>query len=156
MRLMSFERRWLLAVFDTILPSGAHPRLSLGARDVPLGRFVDELFRAGAPRLLLGIRVSLWVAALAPLFLLGRMRTLFGLTPPDRARTLDLLRRHRIYVIRETVNVLKAAACLGYAAFPSVRRQVGIEDTGPPAPWAAEEDQGAGGGAIPDSRVNKS
>ena len=50
--LLGFERRWLHAVFEAILPSGAHPTLTLGARDVPMDAFIDDLW-AHAPLQLL-------------------------------------------------------------------------------------------------------
>jgi hypothetical protein len=137
MKWLSFERRALHALFDTMLPSGAHPRVPLGARDVPMERFVDDLLAQTAPRFLLGLRASLWVIVLSPLLVLGRPRTFLGLSPANRLLLLDRLRAHPRYFVRETINVVKAVACLGYCALPSVRAQVGMEGAEMPS-WAAD------------------
>jgi hypothetical protein len=137
MRWFAFERRWLRAVFDALLPSDAHPRVTQGARDQPLDRFVDDLLASSPRRFLLGLRVSLWMVALAPLVVLRRPRTFAGLGPDERLAVLERIRVHRVYLIRETINLLKMVACLGWGAMPAVRAQIGLEraDAAPPA-WA--------------------
>src|SRR4051812_48368100 len=121
MRLFAFERRWFAVVFDTILPSGVSDRLPLGARDVPLDRFVDDLFASAPTRMLAGFRLALWVAWLAPLFVLRRARLFGGLSRGERLAVLERLRRSDVYAIRELPNLLKTAACLGWAGMPEVQ-----------------------------------
>jgi hypothetical protein len=139
MRLFAFERRWLLAIFDTILPSGADERLPSGARDAPLERFVDDLFRCGPRRFLLGIRASLWIVVLAPIFLFMHARTIAHLSPAERLRVLERLHHHPRYLVREAATVVKWTACFGWAGLPEVQRRIGIfpVDAEPPA-WARD------------------
>src|SRR3954449_3796177 len=67
LRMTRFERRWLLRVFEILLPRGADPRIPLGAADVPMGRFVDDLLAASSLEFIAGLRLCLWMVMLAPL-----------------------------------------------------------------------------------------
>jgi len=138
MTFFSFERRWLLAVLDAILPSGAHPRLALGARDVPLGRFVEDLLLRAPALAAIGLRASLWVVTFTPLAR-GRLRLFGSLAAQEQVELLEALARSPVHLLREVPVLLKTLACLGYCGLPEVQRQVGIE----PAPnvlprWARE------------------
>jgi len=136
MSFFSFERRWLLAVLDAILPSGAHPRLVLGARDLPLARFADDLLLRAPALAVIGLRASLWVVTLAPLAR-GRMRLFGSLAPDAQLELLEALGRSRIHLLREVPVLLKTLACLGYCGLPEVQRQVGIEPVSSVPPrWA--------------------
>jgi hypothetical protein len=138
MRLAKVERRWLDQVFSTILPDGAVPGMP-GADRVPLDRFVRDLSIHAPPRLLLGLRLALFfVAVLAPLLVLGRIRTFSGLSDDERLRLLRELRTSRWYSIRELPVLLKSVACLGYCGLPVVQRRIGIEEPGPDPDWARE------------------
>src|SRR5207237_3936327 len=134
-----FERRWLLAVWDTMLPSGAAPRLPIGARDVPMGRFLDEAERSLPLRMRFGLRLSLWVIVVFAPLLIGRARTFVGLAEADRIRALARLSASASYLLRETVSVVKLIGCLGYCGLPSVQARIGITplDETPPE-WARE------------------
>ncbi len=137
MRLWRFERRWLVEVFQTILPSRADPQLSLGAADLPIDRFIDDLTMHAPRRLVLGLRLALWVVVFSPLVLSRRLRTFFGLGRADRVALLDRLRQSRWYLLRELPVLLKSVACLGYCGHPAVQAQIGIRpiDERPPS-WA--------------------
>ncbi len=140
MRLFGFERRWLLSIFDTMLPSGASEQLSLGARDLPLERFVADVEANVPGRILLGLRAATWLVTFAPLLLLRRFRRFPRLPRDDRLVLLDRLSHSRIYLLREIPVLLKMVACLGYCGMPEVQRQVGYEQvaTEPPE-WARGE-----------------
>jgi hypothetical protein len=136
LRLFRFERRWLTRIFQAILPSGAHPRMPLGARDVPAGRFVDDLL-ASAPLLsVLGLRAALWLVMAAPLF--GRRPGTFaGLGAGGRVALLDRLRRSDRYLVRQAVTLLKVVACLAVCGLGPVQRRLGVHPTdATPPPWA--------------------
>jgi len=83
-RMLRFERRWLVRVFENLLPRGADPRLSLGAADVPMGRFVDDLLASSPLEFTVGLRLCLWMTMLAPLVVLRRFRTFLGLSQDDK------------------------------------------------------------------------
>ncbi len=137
LRLFRFERRWLCRVFESVLPAGADPGLPLGARDVPMGRFLDDLL-ARAPLLtVIGLRGALWLVMLAPLALLRRPRTFLGLDPATRAALLDRLRHSDRYMVRESVTLLKIIACLGFGGLAPVQQHLGIHPTDDTPPdWA--------------------
>jgi hypothetical protein len=138
LRLLRFERRWLVRVFETILPGGATGELRWGAADVPMGRFVDD-FAVHAPLLtLLGLRAALWLVMLAPLLLARpRFRFFLALSAAERLRVLERLRRSDRYLVRESVSLLKLVGCLGFCGLAAVQEPLGIfpTDDSPPT-WA--------------------
>jgi hypothetical protein len=127
MKLFGFERRWLLAVFETILPSGTDPRLSLGAADLPMLRFLDDAEARSPFEYLLGVRVALWVAMASPWLLLYSWRPWSWLDATGRLEALRRLQHHRIYALRELPSLLKTVACLGYCGVPSVQAAIGVQ-----------------------------
>jgi hypothetical protein len=136
-RLLRFERRWLVAIFETILPSG-DPALPLGAADAPLGRFVDDLLASAPLPAVLGLRASLWLLMLAPLFVLGRPRSFLGLSSQARLALLERLRGSRHYLVRESALLFKIVGCLGFCGLPPVQQRLGIFPTdGTLPPWAS-------------------
>src|SRR5258708_17448462 len=56
LRLLRFERRWLVRVFEELLPRGADARLSMGATGVPMDRFVDVLRTHASLEFVVGLR----------------------------------------------------------------------------------------------------
>lgn len=147
MTLKDFERRWLLAIFDAVVPSGADERFPEGAKDAPMGRFVDDLLAHAPDHFCLGLRACTWVLTLSPLFVLGRFATFGSLEPSER---LELLRRFSTsstYVVREMPLLFKTVACLGFCGLPDIQKRVGIEpvDAIPPE-WARARLPIAGGG----------
>ena len=139
MRLLRFERRWLAAVFDTILPSDASRRLPVGARDLPLDRFVRDLLRRAPLTFAAGVRIALWITVFAPLFLHGKRRLFPSLDPEHRLAVLRRLQRSSSYAIRELPNILKMVACLGWGGHPAVRERIGLASpSDPPPAWLGE------------------
>jgi hypothetical protein len=137
MTLSGLERRWLLCVFDTVVPSGATPRLPIGAKDAPMERFIDDLFARAPLHFLLGLRACLWILAFAPLFVIGRARTFEALEPELRLEVLDRLSRSERYVLRELPLLFKTTACLGFCGLSEVQSKVGIFPVDATAPdWA--------------------
>jgi hypothetical protein len=142
LRLLRFERRWLLRIFAAILPSGVDPAQPRGAVDVPMGRFIDD-FVVHAPLVtLIGLRAALWLVMLAPLVVLGRARSFLGLGATEQVDVLDRLRRSDRYFVRESALLLKLVACLGFCGLAAVQEPIGIAplDDLPPdwarrAPW---------------------
>ena len=137
MILFGFEKRWLLTIFDTVVPSGADARFSLGARDAPMDRFVDDLLAHAPMHFCLGLRFCIWILTLSPLVAIGRFATFGSL---DAAERLDVLRRFAAsptYVVREMPLLFKTIACLGFCGLPDVQSALGIRpvDATPPE-WA--------------------
>ena len=137
MTLFGFERRMLLVIFETVVPSGVNPNFPKGARDVPMDRFLRDLLAHAPMHFCLGLRACLWIVMLAPLFVFGRLATFASLEPEER---LVLLRRFAAspnYVIREMPLLFKTVACLGFCGLPDVQSALGIQpvDATPPE-WA--------------------
>lgn len=147
--MLAFERRALLVIFDAILPPGAHPKLPHGARDIPIHRFFDDAERDAPFDFMLGLRASLWVIWLCPLFAIGRFRTFGGLSQGERLRVLRWLQARPLYFLREMPSIAKTVACLAYCGLPQVQKAIGIErvDKSPPS-WA----RGASSPALLGSR----
>ncbi|RME56996.1 MAG: hypothetical protein D6795_00265 [Deltaproteobacteria bacterium] len=138
MKFFSFERRWLLGIFETILPGETNDRLEIGARDLPMAAFLDD-FLAHAPwRMRAGLRVALWVVQFSPLFLLGRLSPFTRLSLEEGERCLTRLGENRSYLLRELPLLLKMVACMGFCGHPEVQRRIGIPlSEGEEAPaWA--------------------
>jgi hypothetical protein len=139
-RLLRFERRWLVAVFETLLPSGADARLTVGAADVPMGRYVDDLLARAPLPSVLGMRAALWLVVFAPPFVLRRRCTFLGLTASDRLALLGRLQASDRYLIRETAMLFKFLACLGFCGLAMVQQRLGIHPLDPAPPsWARED-----------------
>jgi hypothetical protein len=137
MTLLGFERNWLLAIFDTVVPSGADERIPEGAKSAPMDRFLDDLLAHAPAHFCLGLRACTWILSLSPIFVLGQLRFFASLSPEDR---IGLLRRFSAspnYVIREMPLLFKTVACLGFCGLPDVQSRLGIRpvDAIPPE-WA--------------------
>lgn len=138
MKLLSFERRWLLTILAAMYPSGADERLPVGAADVPVRSFLDDLWRHAPTETLLGVRLATWVIAWSPLFTIGRPTTFARLKDVDRVRVLERLAGSRVYAIRELAEMLKMMGAFPYAGHDAVQRAVGLPAPVPSA-WVAED-----------------
>jgi hypothetical protein len=137
MTLSDFERRWLLVVFETVLPTREASRLPASVASAPMDRFVDDLVRRAPAHFVLGLRACLWILMLAPPFVLGRLCTFVSLPFAERLALLDKLGTSESYVIREMPLLFKTVACLGVCGLPEVQKSIGIQPTDAvPPEWA--------------------
>ena len=127
MRLFAFERRWLARVLEDVVP---------GASEVPLERYLDDLTRHAPLEFVLGLRASLWIVVLCPLFVIGRFRSYFGLAHDERLELLERLGKSNVYLLRELPTLFRMVGCLGYCGLPDVQRRFGIETDAEPPAWA--------------------
>jgi hypothetical protein len=144
--LFAFERRWLLAAFEAVLPSGAHDRLVLGAAEVDMDAFLVDLGARAPGRFLLGLRAAAWLIVLATPLALRRPCRFVAQPVAARERVLRWFAARRSYLLRELPMLVKMVACLGYADRPEVQRLVGYPEAlltpstpGAPASPAAPE-----------------
>jgi len=136
-RLFNFERRWLLEVIESLMPSDTGSRSSIAASEVPLGRFLDDLLESAPEKFVMGLRACLWIVVLCPPFVLRRLTTFFGLSPRERVMLMYRLRESNAYVVRELPTLLKTVGCLGLCGLPEVQRRLGIAPTDETPPeWA--------------------
>lgn len=134
MRLFGFERRWMVTIFESIVPSGASETLTLGAADLPMARYVDDLVAASPGRVALGYRAAAWIIVIAGPLLAGRFGLFTMLGPDERAEVLAELEQSRFYVLRELPTLYKMLVVLGYCGAPEVQRQLGVPVADEPPP----------------------
>jgi acyl-CoA reductase-like NAD-dependent aldehyde dehydrogenase len=114
-RLTRLELAWAKAVFETAFPdqgAAALPPLKPEQALALLQDMLDQLpFFAS-----IGMRASLWVAGLAPIFTRGRLRALHRLPPARRLQTIEDLSHSRLYLVRQLGILLKTVGAFSYAS----------------------------------------
>ena len=123
MKLTTFESRWAEAAMGAIFPGSSDDGLKgIGAMDVR--GFLAQLMVTVPAQAALGLRVAVWIVALAPLFVLGRFATIVGLGQVDREKVVATLVASRSYAIRSLVLILKTIGALLYAGDDAVRARM--------------------------------
>jgi hypothetical protein len=117
-RLTGTELVWARDAFDTIFPGHGGAR---GVGTMNIEAYLEQTFMAIPLEPAIGLRIAIWIVALAPLFVLGRVATIHGLSKPERARAVAKLVMSRIYAVRQLVVALKAVAAFLYAGDREVR-----------------------------------
>jgi hypothetical protein len=139
MRMSRLERRWLLTIFDAMVPGPADGGLAIGGGDDAVGRFLDDLERRAPLEPRLGLRVAVWVVTLGPIFWRLRLRPFGRLKRAERVEFLDAMAAHPVYVLRELPVLLKTFLCMGLFALPPAQRAMGMPAADAQTPtWAAE------------------
>lgn len=123
-----FERRWVFAVLEAFAPVGG-PGLAPREGEVDWVRAFTRMRESCTPRAQFGVRLALWMVALAPLWMCGRFATMAGIPVADRAIILDRLLEHRIFAVRELTMLIKIGASLGLIGTVSVRKRSGWVDS---------------------------
>jgi hypothetical protein len=127
--MLSFERRWarhLLASFAPVGSAGLAPVEG----EVDYVQALVRMMRGATPLAALGLRLALWLAALAPIWLWGRLATVTKLASERRTELLAQLLGHRAFAVRELTLLLKLCAAMALLGTPSVRARSGY-DTAP-------------------------
>jgi hypothetical protein len=123
MKLTRLEMDWAVASMGAIFPGSS----SDGFADIQamdLRGFLAQLMVVLPFQAALGVRAAVWLVALAPLFVLGRLRTIAGLPQADRERVVVALVANRAYVVRSLPLILKTMGALLYAAHDGVRARM--------------------------------
>lgn len=118
-RLFDFERAWTDAAFDAIHPDGT--ALGHGVRCMDPASYLEGVLRDVPFEQSVGIRVALWMVALAPLFTVRKLGTIASIDPASRAAVLMGLLASPIYAVRQLTLSMKAIAALLYSQSASVR-----------------------------------
>lgn len=131
--LAPFELAWTDAAFDAFYPapenaapgSGpqANARLALphGVLEMKPAAFFDDVLAKIPFEQSLGLRVTLWMIALAPLFTIKKVGTIASISVADRYRVLERLVTSRNYFVRQLAMSFKAVAALLYAQSNVIR-----------------------------------
>jgi hypothetical protein len=119
MKLFGFELAWAAAAFDAILPDGT--ALPHGIARMNPARFFADVIAASPFEQSIGLRLTLWLVALAPLWLLRRPKTIAGIGSDDRRRVLHGLLASHVYAVRQLATAFKAMGAVLYAQSPAAR-----------------------------------
>ena len=119
--LASFELAWTDAAFDTIYPEPPLSVLPHGVLSMHPARFFQSVLASVPLEQSVGLRVTLWMIALAPLFTIRKLGTIASIGPEDRVRVFERLLTSRNYFVRQLTMSFKAIATLLYARSERVR-----------------------------------
>ncbi|MSP63447.1 MAG: hypothetical protein EXR72_24505 [Myxococcales bacterium] len=124
MKLSAWEARALDRLAAALLPSPRPGVPGAGAIDLrPFWRELRHLPRAAR----LGVRAAIWLLTFGPLLLIGRFTTFGRLDPAAQERLLARVATHRIYLVRQLLQLLKTVVCFGYFRDPAVRRSFELD-----------------------------
>lgn len=98
--------------------------------------FLAKLRREAPPLTLVGLYASALAVLVTPPLTIGRWRTADHLSGDDLDRHLQALARHPLYMVRQTIVMMKMTAGLAWGADPLVRGALGIAPYGSdPGTW---------------------
>jgi hypothetical protein len=123
MTLTFLERRWAEAALSAIFPGSPELGFS-GIASMNVASHLAHVMARLPWQSAAGIRLAIWVVALAPLFVVGRFTVLARLSPRDRERVLERLGASRHFAVRSLVVLLKAIGALLYAGDAGVRARM--------------------------------
>jgi hypothetical protein len=115
------ELRWARATLETIFPANACAALPEGIAELDIEGHLQATQRRAPAEARLGIRAAIWIVAFAPLFVLGRLRTIASLSIGDRERVVRAVLASRIYFVRQLAMFFKQLGALLYAGTEAVR-----------------------------------
>jgi len=124
--MMAFEKRWARQLLSAFAPSDG-PGLAPLHGEVDYLRALARMRREATPLAALGLRLAIWIAALAPLWLWGKLTTISKLATDRRTELLRELLTHRAFAVRELVTLLKLSAAMALLGTPSVRARSGYD-----------------------------
>jgi hypothetical protein len=129
MKFAVFEDRWAEAAMGAIFPGSSEAGLR-DIRAMDVRGFLHQVMRCVPFQAALGLRLAVWLVALAPFFVLGRLATIASLAVGDRERVVDRLVASRFYVVRSLVLILKTMGALLYAGDDAVRARMSAPSPG--------------------------
>jgi hypothetical protein len=125
MAFTDFERRWIVAIMSAFTTPEGELTVADGEADYV---YAAELMAAGSRlKARVGLRVAVWVVALAPAWALGRAQTLDELPAAGRTELIARLLDHRAYLVRGLATLLKLTATLAMMRSPAVRARSGYD-----------------------------
>lgn len=123
MTLTQWENRWAEAAIGAIFPGSREDGLAdIRGMDVP--GFLRRVVSSVPLRVAFGLRLAIWLVALAPLIVLHRFATIAGLALDEREAVVARLVASPTYAVRSLVMILKTMGALLYAADDSVRERL--------------------------------
>ena len=126
MRFTALERRWITDSMESFAPVG-NAGLTVAAGEVDFVRAVETFAANSTLRGKLGLRLAVWMAGLAPLIILGQLRTISSMAMDARAEVITRLQTHRVYAIRGLSLLIKVGASFAIFGDPSLRARSGYD-----------------------------
>lgn len=126
MKLTRWEKSSASSIYDFMFPSGADEKMSLGAKDVAFGAYLDDYFASCPALSTITIRLGLFLIQIFPLFFTGKLKFFTSLSVSDKEAYMEKWSKSRIYVMRQIALLVKMVGAFGYCGFPEVQRQMGI------------------------------
>jgi hypothetical protein len=123
MNLTKLETRWAEAAMGAIFPGSRDAGLA-DIRAMDLRGFLAQVMTTVPFQAALGLRLAVWIVALAPLFVLRRFATIAGLDQAGREKVIERLLVSRSYPVRSLVMILKTIGALLYAGDDAVRARM--------------------------------
>lgn len=120
--MLGFERKWAKDVLGGFAPVGG-PGFAPRPGEVDYGQAAQRMMQASTRKAAFGLRIGLWLAGLAPLWLLGKFQTFGALSRELRTEVLRRLLTHRWYFVRELTLFLKVTACMALFGLPALRQR---------------------------------
>jgi hypothetical protein len=138
MTLLAFERRWAHAVLEAFAPPGG---VGLAPRpgEVDYVGGMQRMLGSFTTRAALGLRAGLWMAALAPLWMGGRLASMARMSLDARTELVRRLLVHRLFLVRELTFLLKTAASFALLGTSSIRARSNY-DRGTEPVWGEAAD----------------
>jgi hypothetical protein len=130
MKMSRLEYTWAEAAMAAIFP-GSNDHGLAGIDRMDVRGYLGEVMRRVPFKAALGLRVAVWLVALAPLFVLGRFATIARLSQADRERVVARLVASKSYVLRSLVLIIKTIGALLYAGDDAVRMRMLAPRPGP-------------------------
>jgi hypothetical protein len=132
MNLTKLETTWAEAAMGAIFPGSSDAGLA-DIRAMDVRGFLSQIMRTVPFQAALGLRLAVWIVALAPLFVLGRFTTVVGLDQAAREQLIVRLLANRSYALRSLVLILKTIGALLYAGDDAVRARMNAPSPQPQA-----------------------
>ncbi len=123
MKLTRFENRWAQATLASMFP-GSREEGFAGIQGMDVRGFLTGVMRTLPFKAALGLRVAVWMVALAPLVVLRRAVTIAGLGEADRERVVATLSASGSYSVRSLTMILKTFGALLYAGDDRIRARL--------------------------------
>jgi hypothetical protein len=127
--MMRFELRWAEHLLSAFAPPASGPSQGLAPTpsEVDYLTVLARMRGKASPLAAIGLRAAVWIAALAPLWLWGKLLTVSSLAHERRPELLRQLLGHRSFAVRELTLLLKLCAAMALLGTPSVRARSGYD-----------------------------
>lgn len=125
--MFAFERAWIHPVLSGFAPEATREGLVPREGEVDYVRAFHLMRNASTPLAQLGIRIALFMAATAPLWMTFRFKTMAGLRQEQRAPILSRMLEHKVFFVRELTMLLKIGASFALVGTPSIRARANVD-----------------------------